>query len=166
MDANSGDDSPSSINVYGDINQRSSIKGITDWKQISFISGSIFELKENYRNSKEIVEYTNKELNLSDIAIGINEGIPVKVVDFEEALQEISKGELCVILKKENAAFNELNNRGLVNKQRHGLVVLSPVLAKGQEFPKVLVFDKGMDNIDKYVSYTRAKSELIICKDF
>ena len=166
LEINSDEDLLTLVNVYGDVNQRSSAKGISNWKQIDFISDSIFELKENYRNSKEIVDYTNKQLGLSDIAIGVDEGIPVKEVSMDAAIEEVAKGDICIILKEGNGAYNALLNKGLINFKNRGVIVLSPVLAKGQEFPKVIVFDKDMDNIDKYVSYTRAKVELLVCKDF
>ncbi len=166
MDINSSEEEPVLVNVYGDINQKSSPKGLSNWKEIPFVSDVIFELKENYRNSKEIVDYTNRELNLSDIAIGIDEGIPVTEINFNEALNEIAKGDICVILKKDSLAYSELESRKLTNKEKNGIIVTSPFLAKGQEFPKVIVFAKNMDRVDKYVSFTRAKSQLLVCKDF
>ncbi len=163
LDINSNEDSSIPINIYGDVNQRSSSKGIKDWKQLSFISDSTFTLKENYRNSREIVEYTNKVLNLSDIPIGVNEGIPVRNISLEEAKTEIEKGNICVILKENHILFDELSAKG--NLKKYSLSVMSPTSAKGQEFAKVLVFVHGMDDIEKYISFTRGKMELLVCDE-
>ena len=111
------------------------------------------------------MDFTNKELGLQDIAIGVNEGIPVKIIGFDQAIEEIEKGNICIILREDSEAFKELESLKQTNIRKNGIIVLSPVLAKGQEFTKVIVFDKNMDSIDKYISYTRAKVELLVCDD-
>ena len=160
IEANSDDNQYPILNIYGDIHQTSSIKGIYDWNQLSFVTHNLFVLKENYRNSKEIVAYTNKKLGLSDIAIGINENIPVKESDLQDVLKEIESGDVCIIIKSDHKLYQMLEMKGLINKK--GIAVLTPIMAKGQEYPKAIV---TLSPSAAEILYTRAKNELIVCHE-
>ena len=153
------------FNIYGDVNQRSSIKGIYDWSEINeTIAPRLYVLRENYRNSREIVEYTNKKIGTNDIAIGFCDGVEVKDVDIQEAIRLVKQGSIWVIVKEDSEIYNELVKAGItIDKSDNNSVLLTPIMAKGQEYPRVIVFDKGMDKTEKYISYTRAKEELFVC---
>lgn len=166
-DINSDKDTKLILNIYGDIHQRNTSKGIADWNVfVPDICSKTFNLFENYRNTSEIVNYTNKKLGLSDIAIGLDDGNEVEELNANEALKVIEEGNICIIIKENSDLYLRLIDFVKFNSKMNGNILLTPWLSKGQEFEKVIVFDKEMDNTEKYISYTRAKSKLYICSDF
>ncbi len=49
--------------------------------------------------------------------------------------------------------------------EKESINVFTPKTIKGLEFDVVIVIEKGMNTNDKYVSYTRALTHLVIIND-
>lgn len=75
---------------------------------------------------------------MSDIAIGIKEDIPVKLLSFDDALLEISKGDICIIITPNNPYYEKLNSLWNTYDPSKNIIMLSPILSKGREFAKVI----------------------------
>ena len=77
------------FNLYGDVNQLISDKGISDWSALSDIVGkTVSYLNENYRNSLEITDFCNQQFESDITGVGLH-GEPVKKVDLFTGVQEI-----------------------------------------------------------------------------
>jgi DNA helicase IV len=151
--------------LYGDLNQRINIKGISNWDQVAG-DYKVFELMENYRNSSKITEYSNDRLHMKMQAIGSNDGKVVSIKDENQLLAMMNS------LQKESVSFaligNEKNLHSIqklanrvsgITKNR----IMTVVETKGLEFSKAIVFDKNMRDTEKYIAYTRAMNELYVC---
>ena len=169
-----------SLNIFGDINQRSSSKGIISWTDIDGINdNNMLFLKENYRNPGNIVKFINKELNLNDFPCSLFiEGNIKKISDFDvidllhegnyvviskdlKNLYDLAIGQsMCLHTIKEREDFTRLD----LGKNGPNYF-LSPVTSKGQEYKDVIVLTKGMSKTDKYISFTRSKNNLYICDE-
>ena len=168
------------FNLYGDINQSVySYKGITDWEDISDITGgNIYVLNENYRNTLQITDFCNKEFGAEVYPIGIS-GEDVAESDTVTAVQWI------LDIKKTNPDFRVaiIHRHGLKAIQEclrsllaeedvswysvddKKLSVLSVETAKGLEFEAVVAIVDQMSNNEKYISYTRALDQLAVVRD-
>ena len=147
------------INLYGDINQSFYSKGITSWENLCKNQMfEYYELNENYRNSIQITEFTNKKLNHNVLPMGIS-GKDVSSIKLEDICgliqQKQQNGRKFVIIlskEEEKMLFNQIEE-----------VYFSTVgKVKGIEYDTVIVYDKNMSNTEKYISYTRALNELYI----
>ena len=148
------------LNIFGDINQNISKNRILrkDWSRLKEIlpKCSYFELNENYRNTKNIVDYCNKNIIKNNmIAIGPSgeDVIIKKFTDISSIINNARDIEAVIIAK--NADFINRIKENYSN-------VFSILEAKGLEFKSVIVIDDGLDNNEKYVACTRALSVLII----
>lgn len=168
------------FNLYGDINQSVySYKGITDWEDISDITGgNIYVLNENYRNTLQITDFCNKEFGAEVYPIGIS-GEDVVESDTTAAVKWI------LDIKKTNPDFRVaiIHRHGLKAIQEclrsllaeenvswysvddKKLSVLSVETAKGLEFEAVVAIVDQMSNNEKYISYTRALDQLAVVRD-
>ena len=168
------------FNLYGDINQLVySYKGITDWDEISNITGSnVYVLNENYRNTLQITNFCNKEFDADVYPIGIA-GKPVEEMTTADAITWIGKmkaqhpeyraaiiyrhgiksiqNSLESLLPSDQVSWFEVNDRKIS--------VLSVETAKGLEFEFVVAIVDQMQENEKYISYTRALESLVIVRD-
>jgi len=169
-------------NLYGDTNQAvNDYECISDWREdLKNINNlNIYELNQNYRNSSQITEYCNKVFKTNTAPIGIKGDNDVhddwsfsKCLQTITDLSTIDSEKRCVIIYSERDPQTVEFMRGLseetglkwnsINEQ--GVSVMPVRLCKGLEFDAVLVMDYEMDQREKYISYTRALDNLIICK--
>ncbi len=166
------------FNVYGDINQKTDFTiGVRSWGEISK-QWDIFQLNENYRNTKQITTFCNTQFHAGLIPIGI-EGPDVEHYDLGLAVSKIMaryykepKERYAIIWdgSKENKNLIEKCVRGYKNvfwnfSAEPGVYVLSAHNSRGLEFENVLVFDKDMSFGAKYIAYTRSLNKLIIASE-
>lgn len=181
----------SSFSILGDVNQ--TINPYYKYESLEQIKEVLdktkyLELTKTYRSSKEIIEYTNKILNLTFVsAIRKDNNKPVlfrKETNLKkQLLNDISylKNEYksVAIITKDDEEANEIYNllkddinigKITINEEifRKDLIVVPSYMAKGLEFDSVIVYNK-INNIYKenekylyYVACSRAQHELII----
>lgn len=180
----------SSFTILGDNNQTvnpfNNLKNLSEIQSI-FDQDSIFlKLEKTYRSSPEIIEFTNKILNLKNIkSIRKSDNIPVIAKRITNIVNEIlitikklkkRYTKIAIIyltlddynilsdnLKNEDFNFvlrgdSEINNT---------IPIIPAYLSKGLEFEAILVFSKSANMMIKYsnlfyVACTRAQHELII----
>lgn len=181
----------SSFSILGDVNQ--TINPYYKYESLEQIKEVLdktkyLELTKTYRSSKEIIEYTNKILNLTFVsAIRKDNNKPVlfrKENNLKkQLLNDINylKNEYksVAIITKDDEDANEIYNllkddinigKITINEEifRKDLIVVPSYMAKGLEFDSVIVYNK-INNIYKenekylyYVACSRAQHELII----
>lgn len=181
----------SNFSILGDVNQ--TINPYYKYESLEQIKEVLdktkyLELTKTYRSSKEIIEYTNKILNLKFVsAIRKDNNKPVlfrKETNLKkQLLNDINylKNEYksVAIITKDDEEANEIYNllkdninigKITINEEifRKDLIVVPSYMAKGLEFDSVIVYNK-INNIYKenekylyYVACTRAQHELII----
>ena len=147
-----------------------------------FPSSKYITLTKTYRSSKEIIEYTNKILNLTFVsAIRKDNSIPVTKHQKDDLLDLIPKlrskyKSLAIITKDRLMAENlykklesiyDLSLLTIDSKNfRKDFVIAPSYLAKGLEFDSVIVYnnlDNPFKEVDKYLYYiacTRCQHEL------
>ena len=160
------------FNIYGDINQIiGEGEGIGSWERLRDVFDfSLFTLNENYRNSAEIIDYSNASLGFETTNLGIG-GEPVRAVSFQEFIEHINAmiigtRRLAVIVRKKSAAvvkrlrdsISEKLNPAEINPGE--VALLTPAEAKGLEFDTCYVLAEGMNRNERYIAYTRALSAL------
>ena len=178
--------------ILGDLNQNiNPYYKYNDLNKISnLLSGTTkyIELNKTYRSSKEIVEYTNKILNLEHVsAIRKDTNKPVVVKKELDLKTSLTKdlynltneyNKVAIITKDEKEAlklYNLLENTidiSLVEldtkKYNKNLIIIPAYLAKGLEFDAVIVYNDRENTYHKnernllYVACTRAQHELYI----
>jgi hypothetical protein len=162
------------FNIYGDVNQITGDgEGIGRWDTLQSATGfSLFTLNENYRNSAEIIEYSNTTLGFSTTNLGIG-GDPVRALSFAGFIEHINDNligsrKLAVIVKaKTAAAVKKLRDRiteklNLTEISPGEISLLTPTEAKGLEFDTCYVITEGMNRNEKYIAFTRALNELYV----
>ena len=171
--------------ILGDINQ--TINPYYKYDNLNILNeilkGNYLELNKSYRSSTEIIEYTNKLLNLNNVsAIRSKSGQPIKYRNNEYYLKDdINKlkenhKSIAIITKDDLKASNIYD---LLNKEyditkidstsqifTRNLIVIPAYMSKGLEFDSVIVLDSKSYNNNElnllYVACTRAQHELII----
>lgn len=155
------------LNVFGDINQRVEfLNTMPDWKSLkNLLCAEVYTLNENYRNTVEITDYVNKELNFKIFPIGIH-GTTIRYIDKNELehnlrqfLDDNKKLRVALISLDENY-LKEVKSRLMIKELFAGTVVD----VKGLEFDIVFVHDQDMNTNERYISYTRALENLIIVR--
>lgn len=175
-----------SFTILGDVNQNinpfycyDSLEKLQElWK------GKYVVLNKTYRSSEEIIDYTNKILNLSHVsAIRKELSLPVlrhhckNIVEDIVYLQKKYKNT-AIVTKDEYTArqvYDSLKDKfsisyidGNTKTFQKDLIILPAYLAKGLEFDSVIVYqnyDSCYSESEKhlfYVSCTRAQHELIV----
>lgn len=184
-----------SFTILGDINQTINpyykYNNLNEINTIFDNSGRYLELTKTYRSSEEIIEYTNKILNLKNIcAVRRSNNIPVtfKNVNKENLSKELLKDvkeirdlgiERIAIITKTKEETNNIYNllEGKLkdfekidsdDKKMARTVVIPSYFSKGLEFDGVIVYsdpNSPYEEKDKYLFYvvcTRAQHKLII----
>lgn len=181
----------SNFSILGDVNQ--TINPYYKYESLEQIKEVLdktkyLELTKTYRSSKEIIEYTNKILNLTFVsAIRKDNNKPVlfrKETNLKkQLLNDINylkkEYKSVAIITKDDEEANEIYNllkddinigKITINEEifRKDLIVVPSYMAKGLEFDSVIVYNK-INNIYKenekylyYVACSRAQHELII----
>ena len=179
-----------SFTILGDINQTinpyykyDSLEELTSILD----SSKYIELTKTYRSTEEIIEYSNKVLNLNHVsAIRRNQSMPViekRENNLKEELQEdinkcLKNGKSTAIITKNqkecDKIYQLLKETGISKidnyskKFNRDLVVIPVYMAKGLEFDSVIIYtekDNKYTEDEKYLYYvaiTRAQHKLIV----
>ena len=175
--------------ILGDVNQNINpyykYDSLEELKEI-FNDSNYLELLKTYRSTKEIIEYTNKILNLDyvnaikksnnkDVLIRKPKDIKESLLDDIKTLTNTYKS-LAIITKEDREAeviYDLLKDDlsiSLLSEDSKSfikdLVVVPSYIAKGLEFDSVIIVDSD-ESFKKnkylyYVACTRAREELII----
>lgn len=178
--------------ILGDINQTinpyykySSLNTITD---IFDYDAKYIELSKTYRSSEEIIEYTNRILNLGHTS-AIRRGEVVPVIEKQETdlkkdlIKDINdikdKSKSIAIITKNDSEVEKIYD--LLHKDiniykitsstkvfNRNLVIIPSYIAKGLEFDSVIIYTNKDDKYKKeeknlfYVACTRSQHRLIV----
>lgn len=163
-----------SINLYGDINQRTNPMGMNDWTVLQSIE-QVFELNMNYRNTLEITDYCNRKLNIHMDSIGISGQSVTETTSsggFEMIKEDVfrkASDRCAIITDKMNSALIEacISIGCKVNEiTNENIAIFTVPEVKGLEFEKVYVYLSSSNTNSRYIGYTRALQHLIIIKDY
>lgn len=152
------------LNVFGDINQKITQHGISDWSQLQMIPKH-FELNENFRNTNQIIEYCNSELpfNMQKIGVDMDEvSIYQTVLDALKSGPSLSQ-KAVVIVKDEYSKKDFAEEYSLLGLKTD-FVCYTVKEVKGLEFKEIFVVDRDMTVNEKYIAYTRALVKLNVVK--
>lgn len=169
------------FNIYGDINQQlPQISGIETWRSLqNFIRQElrkpdevvpIFTLEENYRNSQEIVQFYNEQLQMNDRALGISINRQVKIIEASDAetickLSLILKNRVVIISNFEAVLPVQLLAlcvKDKIEAEKASFMTVAEV--RGLEFDVAIVFENDMTRYERYIAFTRSLSELYIVR--
>ena len=155
----------SAFNIFGDRKQNvTPWRGVDDWSQAAEIR---YELNRNYRNTNEIVEFVSRAADVEMSPIGLH-GDGVKTIKMRQlnAFFKEKQGLCAVIAREEYLPLFEKRGYRLLSADGKlsatKINVMSVYASKGLEFSAVAVYDKGMNDHEKYIAYTRALRELAV----
>ena len=163
-----------SIDLFGDYYQKVESKGTSSESEIPFKIDSFYELNVNYRNAKEICEYLNEKYDKKMITIGIHGTIKNMSKDSPIDLTDSEDGDRTVVIVQNIDLINDLkfadekslnlvsSNSGEIKKD--AINVCSIFDVRGLEFERVFLYEKGMNNNEKYLGASRALRDLIVIK--
>ena len=156
---------------------------------LSIFEGKYLELQKTYRSSPEIIEYTNKILNLNHVnAIRKTAHLPVvfrkgNINLKEQLLTDINTlnkkyKSIAIITKDKKEAFKlyklieqEVHVSLIAEEQEKfhkELIIIPAYLSKGLEFDSVIAYNNRENSYHKneknllYVACTRAQHELYV----
>ncbi len=151
------------VNVYGDVNQQIVAgRGIDDLGFIGKLwDAHYYALNENYRNAREITAYVNDLLGMNVTSLGLDGGtvrtLPLAELEAELAGAEKDGDRVAVIYSANDSRTARFLKRFVPKR-----MLYTVVQAKGMEYERVYACGKFSDT-QKYVAYTRALAELVIC---
>ncbi|MGI6327129.1 MAG: hypothetical protein ACOX1U_09325 [Saccharofermentanales bacterium] len=154
------------FNIFGDINQCINMgRGIKEWKSVCKLMGcNYYIINENYRNTVEITDFTNKKFKFKSLPIGIHGG-PVEFIHLEQLSSKIKED----LIEDENSRIAIItNNSNMLSKykplyyNKNNFFIGNVIQAKGLEFDNVYVLPTGMNLNEEYIAYTRALNKLCI----
>ena len=163
------------INCFGDINQNiSPFKGLESSEAGFFRDFVRFDLRQNYRNTNEIVEYCNRVCGLNMIPIGVEGADVQEFSEGEAALRQLltERGTKAVVaadpgkVRRQLEAIlparriNLLGPQNPINYKKINLMDVEE--CKGLEFTAVAVFSEGLSEREFYIACTRALDRLIV----
>ncbi len=176
-----------SFTILGDINQ--SINPYCNYQKLDelkdvFNNLNYLELTKTYRSSAEIIEYSNKILNIKDIkSVRGNNGHEILIKDSDKDIINDIKNmkadnlqTIAIITKNDKESkkiYQKLSNDSKYNIvlktiEKNSISVLPSYIAKGLEFDGVIAYNADNYTEDEkklfYVVCTRAQHELIIYK--
>lgn len=171
------------FNLYGDVNQAIySYRSIDDWEEIiKTFHGKFYLLNENYRNTEQITTYCNQMLNSDLKPIGISGAAIKENFTLQEGINWIKKYKKmhpqhrCVIitifdsLNMPNEIQNTLKTSNIpwYTGNNNSVSIANVETIKGLEFECVLAIISNMNDSEKYITFTRALSNLaIVTKDY
>jgi DNA helicase IV len=145
------------MNFYGDVNQLTSHIGYKDWKNLK-VGLQFYDLNENYRNPKPIVDYVNDNLDMSMVSLGLEFG-------------KIESNVFPDITNVDAIIFNDIDKDEFISKHKSLISSIDTEKlihineAKGLEFNNVIVYTKNMTRNQKYIAFTRSLDSLRIIED-
>ncbi len=155
------------FNVFGDIAQNvTPWRGVKSWQTV-FPDYELFSLKQNYRNTNQIVDFVSSSLRLDMESIGFD-GPQVQYITPREVggFFKTKKGLKTIICAEEKKAellrksYNDLSAKGKVSRSK--INIMSVYESKGLEFTSVAVLPDGLSQSELYIAYTRALKELAV----
>lgn len=148
------------MNLFGDIKQTITTYGICDWALLSDLIPAVYSLNENFRNTNQIIAYCNRNLSTAMESVGVDLAEVSEYPDFSAAFSAFSSAsDKPIFIVKDEYAHLDLNSLLKENKiTEPNIYTVKSV--KGLEFKEIFVFDSGMTDNEKYISYTRALSKL------
>ncbi len=186
----------SSFTILGDVNQTINpyykYKSLEDLKTIFNKNNKYIELTKSYRSTHEIIEYTNKILNLNNVcAIRKNSDIVVEIKNINNKniyetitndiinIQRTKNRKIAIITKNIKEAENiynkiesKFNNIILLKSSEKeklkDIMVIPSYMSKGLEFDSVIVLNDSNNKYKEseknlfYVACTRAQHKLIV----
>lgn len=168
------------VNFYGDLHQNIELdRGIHDWRLLEELyRPNRADLNYNYRNPRELTAYCNEQLSLSVKPAGMPSQYQVikETADLKSAFRImenlLSANEkyraACIVknLKQKEVLLQQINaTPALKDRLDEDLRILTIREAKGLEFQIAAVFYDGMSSAQKYVAFTRALKDLVICSE-
>ena len=157
------------FNLFGDINQLITKHGIKNWEVLQDIGLSLnYTLNENFRNTNQIIDYCNKTLSISMEKVGID---MEQVSEYSNINQFIQSNKCKLLLhhsifivkdEKSKCDLKEILEKE-TNITDYEIYTVKSV--KGLEFKETYVFDKNMEENEKYIAYTRALVKLNVIKE-
>lgn len=179
-----------SYTILGDVNQTINPYYKYDTLEVLtniFPESNYIRLTKTYRSSEEIIDFSNRVLNLNHItAIRRNNPVPVTEINetnlldnLNESLKEChNHGKSIAIITKNDEECNKIYNllkhtdiskiTNTVKKFNRKFVVIPVYMAKGLEFDSVIIYtnkNNKYSNSEKnlyYVAITRAQHKLIV----
>lgn len=157
------------FNVFGDVAQNvTPWRGVEEWGKV-FPQFDIYTLRQNYRNTNQIVDFVANTLALDMQSIGYD-GPPVQFISARQinSFFKDKKGLKAVIcsdkVKTEyfRKAYNDLSEKQKVSPSK--INIMNVYESKGLEFTSVVVVDEGLSPSERYIAYTRALNELAIIR--
>ena len=142
------------MNFYGDVKQLTSHVGLDSWDRLK-VGHKYYELNENYRNPKPIVEHINQELKMKMTPLGLDSGrIVTNDLSFDSNIDAFlfSDEDKDKFISKYEHLINKVDVDKLIEIDE----------AKGLEFNTVVIFSKNMTENQKYIAYSRSLENLYI----
>ena len=172
------------LNLFGDVKQHmEGSKGVDTWKSFErIVPFKKYNMRENYRNARQVTNYCNKRFGLNMRAINLDgKGVHIipGEIGFEQTLRRLfmrpqNPGLSCIIVKNRQEAeeilalvpeyANRIQKLAIepreLHKNRWNLMTVEQT--KGLEFETVVAVSGRMSENEKYVAYTRALDELYV----
>ncbi len=179
--------------ILGDVNQTINpyykYDSLEVLKEVFQSGTNYLELKKTYRSSPEIIDYTNKILNLNHVSairrsnhkpVIFRNGVDVKdsLINDVKHLKEEYKSVAIITKTDEESEYlydllkDDIEDLALLNSSsvrfNKELVVIPSYVAKGLEFDSVIIYTDELDKYrekEKYLYYvacTRSQHQLIV----
>ena len=155
------------FNVFGDLKQNvTPYRGVGSWES-AFGVIPVYKLNNNYRNTNQIVEYVQNDVQADMSAFGVD-GPPVKRISTRLIASFFAekKGLKAVICsEKDKEEYNrksywDVGKKGKVSRTK--VNILTVYESKGLEFSCVAAVVKNMSKAERYIACTRALNDLAI----
>ena len=171
------------LNLFGDVRQHiEGTKGINDWIDLQIPQCTYYELKWNYRNSRQITDYCKNKLKIDMDAVSLDGDEVTELEKYGELESKIiysiptlnENGLNAIIVKDKSEAQTLLGNVHKYINYFNDMTFESQELcsekwniitvdeAKGIEFTTVIVISQNMTPNERYIAYTRARRKLTI----
>ncbi len=159
-----------SLNLFGDGKQKIESKGVSPDQLKSLGDFNAYELNVNYRNSRQICEFLNREFSMSMTSTGLT-GEAVKIeTAYPAFIPEKDGGRTALIVKDlahicfDSKEFNVVDSKDS-KIERNVINLLSVDEVKGLEFEKVYVVDEGLTDGERYLAYSRSLNSLVVIRE-
>ena len=150
------------FHIFGDINQSIYPYSLKTWDEVSDVIGNVnlYNYNKNYRNTEEVVKYTNELVDFEIESIGFS-GNVVQFFDLS-SITELIKNNL----EKRFAVICSLKRRKILRKEypEYAKYFMDLSSVKGLEFDHVAVLLPGLTKIEQYIACTRTLNDLYIIK--
>ncbi len=171
------------LNLFGDEKQHvEGSKGVDSWNEFdSVLRYTRYDLNQNYRNAKPIVDYCNLNFGSDMTPISVPGSDVVEIKDENELLDivlrratnEEKTGYAAIIVKNifeadyiigllegHTPVNNMTKGENTLHRTRWNVMLIDDV--KGLEFKSVIVVSHRLTDNEKYIAYTRALDELTV----